>query len=73
MYADDVTNYYLLNDELVITKKFEDNYPNTYKICDMSTRRLADIENKDTVVITNYNGSSVIFTDKGIYKLLESN
>jgi len=76
--ADNVSNYHILSDDLLMTEKFEDNIHNTYKIYNLNTKELAKIKNDDNVVITNYISGSIIsaepivVTNKGIYKIVKN-
>lgn len=77
--ADDVNNYFVLNNDLVMILKPKDGVHSTYKIYDMKTGKLAKINNPDNAVITNYirlnlldNATNLIVTDKGVYKIIEN-
>lgn len=75
--ADNVTNYYILSDDLLMTEKFEDDIHNTYKIYSLNTNEIANIENDDDIVITNNirsntkNNEPIIITNRGIYKIIK--
>lgn len=74
--ADDLTNYYKLNEELIITEKFEDAIHNTYKIYNIKSKELINFENEEGT-ITNYirstslDDSPIIITNKGTYKIVK--
>ena len=72
-----VSNIYNINDNLILTEKFEDKDYNTYKIYDINTKKVANIENIDDAIITNHIRTNkladkldVVITDKGIYRIV---
>lgn len=71
--ADDVTNYYILSDDLLLIEKFEDKPHNTYKIYNLNTKKPVEIKNDDEAVITNdiRSNGPIIMTNKGIYKIIK--
>lgn len=79
LITNDVTNFVVLSDSLIITEKFEDNTHNTHKIYNINTLKLADIKNEDNAIITNtpigktVNGDPIVVTNMGTYKIVINN
>ena len=75
--TNDYSNAYSLNDDLVMTEKFQSSKPDIYKIYNSKDGKQVNIGNDDKAVITSgvigrtLNNEPIVSTDKGIYKIVK--